>query len=225
LTDLDPALVSRFNLYEFAPTVQDWLAWAAANDLDPRVTAFVQQHGHYLDGDETSRAEDALAAHAGLVKAPDRRAWARVAGFVRTIERIDDLHIKIIAGMVGTSAALMFKKSLARSLLLSAEDVLLRLDKCKKRLKDVPLADLVLLNEQIVFWLNGGRCPAGQEGRARGNLLAYLKHLHGAKQREAVAHLASLLENPKYDKAMTFAAESLPLVELLSDYVKGIKVD
>jgi hypothetical protein len=34
-----------------------------------------------------------------------------------------------------------------------------------------------------------------------------------------------MLENPKYEKAMTLAAEALPIVELLSDYVKGIKVD
>jgi hypothetical protein len=34
-----------------------------------------------------------------------------------------------------------------------------------------------------------------------------------------------LLENPKFHKAMAFAAESLPLIEMLSDYVKGIKVD
>ena len=27
LTDLDPALVSRFNIYEFEPSVQEWLSW------------------------------------------------------------------------------------------------------------------------------------------------------------------------------------------------------
>jgi len=225
LTDLDPALVSRFNLYEFAPTVEDWLSWATAHDLDPRVTAFLQQNSQYLDGDEKAGDEDALTAQAGLVKTPDRRAWVKVAHFVKPLERIDDLHVKIIAGMVGTSAALLFKKSLARGLPVNAEDVLLRLDKSKKRLKDLALQDLVQLNEQIVFWLNAGRCPAGQEDKARANLLAYMKHLQSAKQREAVAHLASMLENPKYEKAMTFAAESLPIVELLSDYVKGIKVD
>ncbi len=225
LTDLDPALVSRFNLYEFAPTVEDWLLWAEANNVDARVTAFIQQNNQYLDGDQTSSDEDALAAHAGLVKSPDRRAWVKVAHFVNPLERIDDLHIKIIAGMVGSSAALMFKKGLARALAVTAEEVLLRLDKCKKRLKDFSLQDLVLLNEQIIFWLNAGHCPAGQEERARGNLLAYMKYLQSAKQRESVAHLASMLENPKYENAMTFAAESLPIVDLLSDYVKGIKVD
>lgn len=225
LTDLDPALVSRFNLYEFTPTVDDWLLWAAANDLDPRVTAFIQKNNQYLDGDATALDEDTLIAHAGLVKTPDRRAWVKVGNFVKPLERVDDLHIKIIAGMVGASAALMFKKSLARALPVTAEDLLLRFDKCKKRLKDLPLQDLVLLNEQVLFWLNAGRCPAAQADKARANLLAYMKHLQGAKEREAVAHLASLLENPKYDKAMTFAAESLPIVDLLSAYVQGIKVD
>ena len=225
LTDLDPALVSRFNLYEFAPTVEDWLLWAAANDVDPRVTAFIQQNHQYLDGDQSAADEDALTAHAGLVKTPDRRAWAKVSNFVKPLDRIDDRHIKIIAGMVGTSAALIFKKGLARALAVTAEDVLLRLDKTKKRLKDLPLQDLVLLNEQVVFWLNAGRCPAGQENKARANLLAYMKHLQNAREREAVAHLASMLENPKFEKATTFAAASLLIVELLSDYVKGIKVD
>jgi hypothetical protein len=225
LTDLDPALVSRFNLYEFAPTVEDWLLWAAENGLDPRVTAFIQQNNQYLDGDEKAGDEDQLTAHAGLVKTPDRRAWVKVSNFVKPLEGIDDLHIKIIAGMVGTSAALMFKKSLARALPVTPEQVLLQLDRYKKRLKNLPLQDLVLLNEQLVLWLNAGRCPPGKEDKARANLLGYMKLLQGAEQREAVAHLASLLENPKFEKAMAFAAESLPVVELLSEYVKGIKVD
>lgn len=225
LTDLDPALVSLFNLYEFAPSVQDWLLWAAENGVDERVTAFIQQNNLYLDGDDKAGDEDQLTAHAGLIKTPDRRAWVKVANFIKPLERIEDPHIKIIAGMVGTSAALMFKKSLTRALPVTPEQVLLQLDRYKKRLKDLPLQDLVLLNEQLVLWLNAGRCPAGKEDKARANLLGYMKLLQGAGQREAVAHLASLLENPKFEKAMAFAAESLPVVELLSEYVKGIKVD
>jgi hypothetical protein len=83
----------------------------------------------------------------------------------------------------------------------------------------------VLLNEQIVFWLNGGRCPPGKEGAARANLLAYMKCLPGLEQREAVAHLASMLEKPRFEQAMSFAAESLEIVELLTEYVRGIRVD
>lgn len=225
LTDLDPALVSRFNLYEFAPSAQDWLIWAADNGVDPRVLTFIQNHGHFLDGDEKAGNEEALTAHAGLVKTPDRRAWVKVSQFLRPLERIDDLHIKIIAGMVGSSAALMFKKSLARALPVTPEQVLLELDKCKKRLKDLLLPDLVLLNEQMLLWLNAGHCPAGKDAKARSNLLGYMKYLQSIKQREAVAHLASMLEHRQWGKVMAWAAESVPLVELLSDYVKGIKVD
>jgi hypothetical protein len=225
LTDLDPALVSRFNVYEFTPTIEDWLLWAAETGVDERVTSFIQQNNHLLDGDENSADEDRLAAHSGLVKTPDRRAWVKVANFIKPLERVEDVHIKIIAGMVGTSAALMFKKSLARLLAVTAEQVLLQLDRYKKRLKEMPLADLALLNEQIVIWLDAGRCPPAKHEKARSNLLAYMKLLQGGEQREAVAHLVSILENPKFARATAFAAESLPLVELLSDYVKGIKVD
>src|SRR4051794_29180271 len=86
LTDLDPALVSRFNLYEFAPTVQDWLAWAADSGLDPRVTNFIQQNQAYLDTDGTGLGEEAaVLANSGLVKTPDRRAWVKVSNFVKPL--------------------------------------------------------------------------------------------------------------------------------------------
>jgi hypothetical protein len=225
LTDLDPALVSRFNLYEFSPTVEDWLSWAADNDIDPRVLNFIQNHRHFLDGDEKAGNEDLLTAQTGLIKTPDRRAWVKVSQFIQPHERIEDVHIKIISGMVGASAAMMFKKSLSRALPVTPEQVLLQLDKCKKLLQKLSLAELVLLNEQIVLWLNAGHCPGDKEAKARTNLLGYMKFLQSIKQREAVAHLASMLESRQWAKAMAWAAESVPLVELLSDFVKGIQVD
>ena len=103
LTDLDPALVSRFNLYEFAPTVEDWLLWASDYGIDPRLITFIQQNRQYLDGGDTT-SEELQTAHAGLVKTPDRRAWVRVSHFIAPLKQIDDLHVKIIAGMVGTAA-------------------------------------------------------------------------------------------------------------------------
>jgi MoxR-like ATPase len=57
LTDLDPALVSHFNLYEFAPTVEDWLLWASDQGIDPRLITFIQQNRQYLDGSDTTSEE------------------------------------------------------------------------------------------------------------------------------------------------------------------------
>ncbi len=223
LTDLDPALVSRFNLYEFAPTAEDWLVWASEAGADQRVIAFIQQNHQFLDADDTTDEE--LMALAGLVKTPDRRAWVRVSNFIKPLPELDELHVKIVAGMVGTAAAMAFHRSLSKSLAVTAEQILLQFARQKKKLKPMPLQDLVTLNEQIVLWLGAGQCPADRDQDARKNLLAYMQYLQAGGQREAVAHLASLLQNPKFEKAMTFAAESLEVIELLTDYVEGIKVD
>ncbi len=224
LTDLDPALVSRFNLYEFAPTVDDWLLWASAHDIDPRVIAFIQQNSQYLDNDGTN-TEELQAAQAGLVKTPDRRAWVKVSHFMRPFQRLDDRHIKIIAGMVGTPAALALQRSLARTLPVTVEQLLLHFERHKAQLTTLPLQELVTLNEQLVLWLNSGQCKPGREDTVRRNLLAYMRLLQQVQQREAVAHLASLLENPKFAKAMTLVAASLEIIEVLTGYIEGIKVD
>ena len=81
LTELDPALVSRFNLYEFAPTVEEWLVWASNHDVDERVITFIQKHHHHLDGERVGQEE--AMQHAGLVKLPDRRSWVRVSDFIK----------------------------------------------------------------------------------------------------------------------------------------------
>lgn len=49
LTDLDPALVSRFNIYQFRPTTAEWLLWAQENGLDERVIFFISNNADWLD--------------------------------------------------------------------------------------------------------------------------------------------------------------------------------
>jgi hypothetical protein len=222
LTDLDPALVSRFNLYEFAPTVEDWLLWAHQNGVDPRVIAFIQKMPQHLEG-EVLLPEDAWQA-AGLVKQPDRRAWVRVSDFVKPHLALSDIHLKGIAGMVGTPAALAFRQSLGSSLKVSPEQVLYHFERHGHKLKEMSLQELVLLNEQILFWLNSKKIRADQAEGVRENLLAYLKALKQLKQNEVLAHLASQMENPKFEQAGEFLAISLPIVTFLSDYIQGIQV-
>ncbi len=49
LTDLDPALVSRFDIVNFQPTVQEWLLWAGRNGVDRRVMDFIEDNPVWLD--------------------------------------------------------------------------------------------------------------------------------------------------------------------------------
>lgn len=222
LTDLDPALVSRFNVYEFAPTVEDWLVWAADAGIDERVIDFIQRHHEHLDGVAATAEEYTVTA--GLIKTPDRRAWVKVSDFVRPHQVLEELHIKIIAGMVGSQAALAFRQAQAARMGVSAEDVLLRLGRVRAKVADLALQDLVVLNEQIMLYINSGSYPEAKVETVRKNLHGYLGLLKGAKQQEAVAHFASMTESPKYERAMGVLAESLEIITLLTDYIDGIKV-
>lgn len=222
LTELDPALVSRFNLYEFVPTVEDWLLWASQQGLDARVIGFIQQHPEHLDSPSLSN-EDTTAV-AGLIKTPDRRAWAKVAQFIHPHEQLEDIHYKIIAGMVGARASLAFRQSFASQSLLSPEQLLFEFSRHRNKLKTYEIHHLVTLNESILLWLNANHCPKNRADSARKNLLAYLQYLQKSKYQEAIAHFASLVQSPKFAIVMSFVAESLDLVDFLSDYLEGIRV-
>ncbi|MGE0084226.1 MAG: AAA family ATPase [Desulfococcaceae bacterium] len=222
LTDLDPALVSRFNLYEFAPTAEDWLLWADSSGVDQRVIAFIQKNRHHLDGEGFS--PETVGMKSGLVRYPDRRAWVRVSGLIANTKKIEDIHIKIIAGMVGTPAALAFRQSLADTEKISAEQILLHFGKHKDKLKDLSLQEIILLNEQIILWISSRKYKAGQKPAMHKNLLAYLRELQKAENREPVAHFASMIENPGFENTMAFVSDSIETITLLTDYIQGIKV-
>ena len=68
LTDLDPALVSRFNIVNFKPTAEEWLLWARKAQLDPRVSGFIDENRMWLDKDPDAKE----GADTGLDKTPDR---------------------------------------------------------------------------------------------------------------------------------------------------------
>jgi hypothetical protein len=225
LTDLDPALVSRFNMYEFAPTVEDWLLWAERHAIDPRVTQFVQKQPQFLDGLGMTAENVNQEVLSGLAKTPDRRGWERVSKLIAPIERLEGTHIKLIAGIVGPTAASAFRRSLATPLAVSPGDVLLELGKHRKTLNKMPLGELLLLNEQLMVWISSDRCPRELADRARSGLLGYLKLLRKRKLDEAVAHLVSMLDRPKYESVMGFVSESIELTELLTGYMEGIRIE
>jgi len=223
LTDLDPALVSRFNVYTFRPTVDDWIVWAHEAKLDPRVIAFIQESPHALDGLGPTEGAD---FRANLDKTPDRRAWAKVSELLQEIAKPSDLHFKIVAGIVGAQAALALRRSLGKSLAVTVEDVLFGTAKERKKIDGLALADLALLSEQIVHYLESGRCPEERAAVARKGLLDYFTRLEKAPgKREAVAHIASLLDSQRFARAMAFVAESAEIVSVIERFIEGIRVD
>src|SRR5262249_25429711 len=136
-------LASRFNIYEFTPEVDEWIAWARRHGVDRRVVAFIAHSSVHL--------EQSGAAGDPLDKAPDRRAWVRVSALVKDRQELSPLHVKMIAGVVGAPAALAFARFLGDEAQLKPEDVLLRLDdKMASKIKAMSVQDLVQLNRQIM---------------------------------------------------------------------------
>ncbi len=224
LTDLDPALVSRFNIYEFAPTVEDWLLWADKAAIDKRVITFIQKNRHFLDADQTSQVyQDGF--YLQLSKTPDRRAWERVSQLVKPVKELTEIYIKTIAGIVGMQAALHFKKSIEEFIKISPEQLLLQFEKYKTKLNEFSLSEYVFLNEQVILWINGEHYKNEDKKTILKNLYLYLQFMQKNKMNEALAHFASLLENKKFGKAISFIlVESLEIMTILENYIGNINL-
>ena len=199
LTDLDPALVSRFNIYTFRPSAQEWLLWAAENKLDVRVTDFIRHNPKMLDGDGSTDNPDR-----GLDKTPDRRAWKKVSDCIAPIEQLDNIHKKIIAGIVGPIATQAFFSFLTTIRILSGQDILFNYPSHKAALRKYRLHEMAMVNESIFRFLEVTELTAEQKETAAANLKLYVKDLEKKQRNEELAHFASFFEKESYPNAISF---------------------
>lgn len=102
--ELDPALISRFNVYYFEPEINDWIEWAEKNHLDNRVIKFIKESQVLLDKGSAPEEDE----EDRFCKTPDRRAWKKVSDVVKNIPAIREKHLKLISGIVGREAAVSF---------------------------------------------------------------------------------------------------------------------
>jgi len=219
LTDLDPALVSRFDMVNFQPTVQEWLLWANKNGVDPRVISFIEDNSIWLDRNPDQKEDD----DTGLDKTPDRRAWKRVSDIIKGSEAVTPLHQKAIAAIVGAKAAVAFSGSVAQKKMVSGKDVLYRLEKVKERLAAYTLHELSMVNEGIFRHLEVEMIPAEEKPEVKKNLEAYFDWLVKAKK-ESAAHFANLYVQQTYPNAVAFIARECQVLTMtLVLYVKSIR--
>ena len=198
LTDLDTALVSRFNIYAFAPTVAEWLLWADNEELDHRVTEFIRNHGEWLDGDT-----EKVNQYQGLEKSPDRRAWKKVSDFIKGVANLDDEYKTFIAGIVGVRATAAFFAALNEMKEINGKDVLRRFHDIEKQIAALQIHQLSIINEDIYRYIQVGEYDIDENIMIK-NLTAYLRFLESRK--EAMAHFASLLTDGLYPNASVFFA-------------------
>lgn len=202
LTDLDPALVSRFNIYTFRPSVEEWLLWATRKGLDERVIAFIQANPELLDRSGDTKEEQ------GLEKDPDRRAWEKVARVMENISDPKQVHQKIVAGIVGVQAAAKLFLSLQKGL-LTPQELLADFKRAKQQLDNYQLHQLSLVNDTLCRFFETEQMETMERTLVRDNLKAYHDYL-AKNHREAYAHFVSLVDGTGYKRMLLFINKELP---------------
>ncbi len=219
LTDLDPALVSRFNIVNFRPTVQEWLLWARKSGVDSRVIDFIQENQIWLDKDpDAKEGEDT-----GLDKIPDRRGWKRVSDIIRQSDELSPLITKAVSAVVGPKASSAFMSNVSNRRIVSGREVMLDFPKVKEKLAGYELHQLSVVNDGIYRFLEVEKVPAKDMDKVRNNLEDYFGYLSRSKK-EAAAHFANIFVQKTYPEAVAFIArECQVLTMMFISYVKGIK--
>ena len=217
LTDLDPALVSRFNIYEFKPTIQEWLVWAQKQKLDSRIIDFIAENPDMLDGSEFKREDQ------GLGKTPDRRGWERVAKIIEN-NQPDALLKSVIAGIVGMPAASKLFASLSKVRYLTAKDILLgSFDKVKASLKRYKTHEFATLNDSLFRLIESETYEKSEIKKVARNLTAYFDYLETENLREAAAHFVNLFSSSGYPATIVFIITNCPdLNKKLTEFIKSL---
>ena len=247
LTHLDPSLVSRFNVYQFCPTVQEWLLWAQQKHLDQRVVEFIQNEPTLLD----NTAERKEGEDTGLEKYPDRRAWRRVSdvlqetapdGTLRPRQSLGDDDIDLIAGIVGAQAASRFFAFLQGNQMLTGIQILNDCKAHEAQLRSYRLHQLAIVNESIFQHIqvtypdatqllayatqtldNNSPMDFVQLHRYADNFVCYYNLLEKMEQKEAIAHLANLFESGSYPETILFLTTFCPdIYQKLSAFIANL---
>ena len=112
---MDAAQLDRFAIYDFLPTVEEWLEWAVKKGLDFRVTGYIQSHPTNLDPYTNQElVKSVQGKDCGVL--PSRRCWEQVSDTIKNgdVDKVWEgtegtkLLTEIVAGLVGSGAALDF---------------------------------------------------------------------------------------------------------------------
>ena len=220
LTDLDPALVSLFNVFSFEPSVNEWLLWAKSHDLDIRVINFIRENGQWLDKDPN--AEE--GADTGLDKTPDRRAWKRVSDVIKNTPKLTNQDVKLISSIVGVKATNLFVTKMAQVKQVEVKDLLHNFDNYVTSFSNYKPHDFQVISEDIFQYLSVTELK-GTEGITVGsNITKYIEYLESQGKKEALASFSNLFQQDRYEKAADFIMQNCSKVaRKLFSYTAGIR--
>lgn len=214
--EMDPALVSRFSVFRFQPSHQEWLVWARKEKLDTRVTDFIQENPGWLDGDPDARAD----ADTGLEPGPNRRAWTRVARLIEG-RQIDKLLMKAMAGDIGVRAASLFADSISRQRMVNGRQVLYEFDKYRKQLDSYAAHELSVVTDSIFQTLET-QTVIDKETAVK-NINAFFDFCT-SNHKENAAYFSQQYVSKTYKTAVAWIAKNTPTLAMsMVYYIQSIK--
>lgn len=151
--DLDPAFVDRWNIYDFQPSVEEWVDWAFNSGVNPLVRTFITHHPDHLDppSSKDTKAQDVN---------PSRRSWVRVSDTLnRNPNLLDAKHIhnlvNILLGVVGTRSTSSFRKFIKEVKHNLTPDIILEKwdDEVKKSIGAMQVLDTMQINSNIEYFI------------------------------------------------------------------------
>lgn len=218
LIDLDPALVSRFNIYDFKPTVSEWLLWAQKSGINSSIIDFISQNPNYLDGDDFKREDQ------GLEKSPDRRGWEKVSDFLNKNPTLEEFHKTIIAGIVGMAAAVKFMTFVSNINLPGAKDILLGdFSEVKTKLEKLKSHEYAAISESLFRFIETQGGDSESKKKIGKNFEAYFDFLTENNLRESQAYFSSLYTSTSYPGAIVFVmTKCSSLYKKMESFIKSI---
>lgn len=210
--ELDPALVSRFNIYKFQPSVEEWIIWASKAGVDDRIVKFISENKDFLDL-KKGKEDNALD------KSPDRRAWVKVSNLIKGVDNISGMVFsKMICGIVGVKAQQRFNKFISKKTSLSGKDIITAADfkKLIPALAKMTVPELCTVNEDIFRHLE-------TQGGKTENVYEYIKFIDGNKKGEAVGQFMNFLTDfPVYPEANKIIARNKRIMDFVTEFISNI---
>ncbi|MDY5122727.1 MAG: AAA family ATPase [Treponema sp.] len=199
LTDLDPALVSRFNIYEFAPSVEDWLEWARKSGIDSRIIDFISENPEYLDSAEFEMDEG------NLERTPDRRSWHRTSCVIKDFDTLSEREKPLVSGIIGNKATALFFKYVNEHNVPSASKILI--SGCFEKLSDLSVPELCQINTALFRFVESASYDKSQEEILLENFELYIDFLNKKELSEVEAHFISLCNSSTFPATLCLIAE------------------
>lgn len=198
LTDLDPALVSRFNIYEFTPSVENWVEWAKSAGLDTRVIAFIEENPEYLDSEDEAKEN--------LERTPDRRSWERTSAIIKNFTELGSCHLPIISGLIGNKAASLFIHFVNDKNIPAAKQILTNFNAAKQALEKLTVPEFTQVNVSLFKFIESMKNVNATE--IAQNLNQYFDYLSSTNKLEIKSQFISLCSAEDYPNTLNFISEN-----------------